>query len=49
MTRTTDPVDAMIARLESEFEERATFINGVIGSAQDAERDHTHNDNELTD
>jgi HK97 family phage major capsid protein len=48
MTRTTDPVDAMIARLESEIEERATFINGVIGSAQDAERDLTDNEKELT-
>jgi HK97 family phage major capsid protein len=43
-----NPVDAMIARLELEIEERSTFINGVIGSAQDAERDLTDNETELT-
>jgi HK97 family phage major capsid protein len=31
--------DAMIARLESELEERNTFINGIVGGAEDAGRD----------
>lgn len=44
-----NPVDAMIARLESEIEERSTFISGVVGSAQDAERDLTDNEKELTE
>ena len=40
--------DAMVARLEKEIEERASFIEGVIGSAQDNERDLTDNEKELT-
>lgn len=40
--------DAMIARLEKEIEERDAFIQGVIANAQDAERDLTQNEQELT-
>src|SRR5690606_40074415 len=40
--------DAMIARLEKEIEERDAFIQGVIGAAQDQERDLTANEKELT-
>jgi hypothetical protein len=40
--------DAMIARLEKEIEERDAFIQGVIGNAQDVERDLTENERELT-
>ena len=40
--------DAMIARLEKEIEERSAFIEGVIGGAQDTERDLTANETELT-
>ena len=42
-----DRSDAMIARLEGELEERNSFIEGVIGSAQDANRDLTENETEL--
>lgn len=42
------PTDAMITRLEKEVEERSTFIDGVIANAQDAERDLTDNEKELT-
>lgn len=40
--------DAMIARLEKEIEERSSFIEGVIGNAQDTERDLSENEKELT-
>lgn len=40
--------DAMIGRLEKEIEERSSFIEGVIGNAQDADRDLTDNEKELT-
>lgn len=39
--------DAMIARLESELEERNSFIQGVIGGAQDSNRDITESEKEL--
>lgn len=39
--------DAMIARLEGELEERNAFIQGIIGGAQDADRDLTDNETEL--
>jgi HK97 family phage major capsid protein len=42
-----DPTDAMIARLESELEERNAFNNGLIGAAQDADRDLSDNETEL--
>jgi len=38
----------MIERLEKEIEERSAFIEGVIGNAQDQERDLTANEIELT-
>ena len=40
--------DSMILRLEKEVEERAALIDGVVGSAQEAERDLTQNERELT-
>src|SRR5215203_1888656 len=40
--------DAMIGRLEKEIEERSSFIEGVIANCQDAERDLTDNEKELT-
>jgi HK97 family phage major capsid protein len=40
--------DSMILRLEKELEERSSLIEGVVGSAQDAERDLTKNEQELT-
>jgi HK97 family phage major capsid protein len=42
-----DPTDAMIARLEAELEERNAFNNGLIGAAQDADRDLSDNETEL--
>jgi HK97 family phage major capsid protein len=39
--------DAMIARLESELEERNAFVEGLIGSAQDAGRDLNTQEMEL--
>src|SRR5215207_3442733 len=39
--------DAMIARLEGELEERNAFNQGLIGAAQDANRDLTDNETEL--
>lgn len=42
-----DPTDAMIARLESELEERNAFNNGLIGAAQDSDRDLSDNETEL--
>lgn len=39
--------DAMIARLEGELEERNAFIQGVIGGAQNADRDLSDNEKEL--
>lgn len=39
--------DSMIARLEGDIEERTAFIEGLVGSAQDADRDLTDNDKEL--
>lgn len=39
--------DAMIARLEGELEERNAFIQGVIGGAQNADRDLSENEKEL--
>lgn len=47
MAVTTDKSDAMIARLEGELEERNAFIQGIIGGAQDADRDLTENEGEL--
>jgi HK97 family phage major capsid protein len=38
----------MIERLEKEIEERSSFIEGVIGGAQDTDRDLTDNEKELT-
>ena len=40
--------DSMILRLEKELEERTALIEGVVGAAQDAERDMTKNEQELT-
>lgn len=40
--------DAMISRIEKEVAERNAFIEGVIESAQDASRDLTQNEKELT-
>lgn len=40
--------DSMILRLEKELEERSTLIEGIVGSAQDSERDLTKNEVELT-
>jgi HK97 family phage major capsid protein len=40
--------DAMIERLEKEIEERSSFIEGVIGGAQDTDRDLTDSEKELT-
>ena len=40
--------DAMIGRLEKEVEERSSFLEGVIANAQDASRDLTDNEKELT-
>jgi HK97 family phage major capsid protein len=40
--------DSMILRLEKELEERSSLIEGIVGSAQDAERDLTKNETELT-
>jgi HK97 family phage major capsid protein len=42
-----DPTDAMIARMEAELEERNAFNNGLIGAAQDADRDLSDNETEL--
>lgn len=39
--------DAMISRLESELAERSSFIQGVIGGAQDAGRDLLDSEKEL--
>lgn len=39
--------DAMIGRLEGELEERNAFIQGLIGGAQNADRDLTDNETEL--
>jgi hypothetical protein len=39
--------DAMIERLERDLEERSAFIQGMIGSAQDGNRDITQNEKEL--
>lgn len=47
MSRSTHS-DAMIERLEREIEERSSFIEGVIANAQDADRDLTDNEKELT-
>jgi HK97 family phage major capsid protein len=40
--------DAMISRLEKEIEERSAFIEGVIANAQDADRDLSENEKELS-
>ncbi len=40
--------DSMILRLEKELEERTALIEGVVGAAQDSERDMTKNEQELT-
>jgi len=37
----------MIARLEAELEERNAFNNGLIGAAQDGDRDLSDNETEL--
>jgi len=39
--------DAMIARLESELEERNAFIEGLVGAAHDADRDLSSQDMEM--
>jgi HK97 family phage major capsid protein len=39
--------DAMIERLEREVEERSALVEGIIGGAQDQDRDLTDNDKEL--
>jgi HK97 family phage major capsid protein len=39
--------DSMIARLETEFEERSTFIEGLVAGAQDANRDLSSQEMEL--
>jgi hypothetical protein len=39
--------DAMIDRLERELEERSSFVQGMIGNAQDGNRDITDNEKEL--
>jgi HK97 family phage major capsid protein len=41
MTINTRSSDAMIGRLQSEIEEKNSFIQGLIGGAQDKERDLT--------
>src|SRR5215216_6018405 len=40
--------DAMIERLEKEIEERSSFIEGLIGGAQDGDRELTENEKELS-
>jgi HK97 family phage major capsid protein len=42
-----DPTDAMIAKFEAELEERNAFNNGLIGAAQDGDRDLSDNETEL--
>ena len=42
-----DQTDAMIARLEGELNERHAFTQGLIGSAQDQDRDLSDNETEL--
>lgn len=44
----TTHTDAMIGRLEKEIEERSSFLEGVVANAQDADRDLTDNEKELT-
>jgi hypothetical protein len=39
MSVSTRTSDAMIGRLQNEIDERTTFIQGLIGGAQDKERD----------
>jgi len=39
--------DAMLARLQSELEERRTFMDGLVEAAQDAGRDMTPEESEL--
>ncbi len=39
--------DAMLTRLETEIEERSSFINTIVGGAQDAGRDLSDNETEL--
>ena len=39
--------DAMLTRLEGEIEERSTYIEGIIRSAQDANRDLTDSEHEM--
>jgi HK97 family phage major capsid protein len=40
--------DAMILRLNKELEERGAFIEGIVQQAQDADRDLTDNEKEMT-
>jgi HK97 family phage major capsid protein len=40
--------DAMIERLEKEIEERSSFLEGMIGNAQDDDRDLTDNEKQLS-
>jgi HK97 family phage major capsid protein len=40
--------DAMILRLNQELEERGAFIEGIVQQAQDADRDLTDNEKEMT-
>jgi HK97 family phage major capsid protein len=42
-----DQTDAMVARLDGELAERNAFIQGLIGAAQDGQRDLTDNETEL--
>ena len=44
---TTARTDAMLTRLETEIEERSTFINQIAGQAQDADRDLTDSEHEM--
>lgn len=44
----SEHTDAMIARLEKDIEERSAVIEGIVAGAQDAERDLTDNEKELT-
>jgi HK97 family phage major capsid protein len=47
MSDLTTQNDAMIGRIEREIEERTAFVEGIIGNAQDQDRDLTDNDKEM--
>ena len=42
------PTDSMLVRLQKELEERSALIEGIVGSAQDNERDLTDSEIQLT-